>query len=454
MKQIPTQNKTDFSVRSNVEVKDQKGEMKSVDPEDEFIPTDATGKPVRSRYLKPPEPPILPPQGLNIPEIVTAVDAKRKIYFSDHSTIKPLKYTEDEILVMRYLCETSPFYSAAHVGLSNYAVSLDARVKNVTTKITTKGSETRGRQRFCLTDDTGKVVKPTANQLMARAFLGPPPTLAHDSVDHMDIDEANDYFYNLRWATKQQQAFNRKKCEKPRHGKVVLQLDPNTLEILKVWPSMVEAGKAMNFTSGNCIWKSIKRGRLSAGYRWAFDNRPLIDADGTVEQWLPVQPEIYDNIWASTRGRIWSVRSGAWFGHRTVDGRRVVAVRLKSGKLKQERVHRLVALAFIGLQPPDKETVDHIDGDCGNNRPENLRYLSTGDNTRHSVAIGTSKTNMNEQFRKPVVQLTMDDKFIKEFISVSEAQSQTRIFRIGDVSLKKRGHAGNYHWQFSVDYFK
>jgi hypothetical protein len=428
--------------------------MQIANPEDEIIPTDATGKPVRSKYLKPPPPPILPPEGLDIAAIVKAVDAKRKIYFSDPSILKPLKYTKDEILVMRYLCETSSFYSAANIGLSNYAVSMDARVMNVTTKLVTKGSYDRGRNRLCLTDATGKVVKPCANQVMARVFLGPPPTLEHDSVDHMDIDEGNDYFYNLRWATKRQQALNRKKCERPKHGKDILQLDPNTLQILKVWPSMSEAARGVNLATATSIWKSIKRSRLSAGYRWAFDNRPLIDADGTLEQWRPVQPEIYDNVWASTMGRMWSPRSGAWFGHRTIDGRRLVGARLKSGKLKQISVHRLVALAFIGLPPPDKETVDHIDGNCGNNRPDNLRYLSTGDNTRHSMAIGTSKPNMNEQFRKPVVQLTLDDKFVKEFASVTDAERETKLFRVGDVANGRRQRAGQYHWKFSVDYFK
>lgn len=45
-----------------------------------------------------------------------------------------------------------------------------------------------------------------------------------------------------------------------------------------------------------------------------------------------------------------------------------------------ERVHRIVALAFLGAPPTKEHVVDHIDTNKQNNRPENLRYLTKLEN--------------------------------------------------------------------------
>lgn len=43
--------------------------------------------------------------------------------------------------------------------------------------------------------------------------------------------------------------------------------------------------------------------------------------------------------------------------------------------LGQSRVHRIVALAFLGEPPTNEHIIDHIDTNHKNNRPKNLRYL-------------------------------------------------------------------------------
>ena len=45
------------------------------------------------------------------------------------------------------------------------------------------------------------------------------------------------------------------------------------------------------------------------------------------------------------------------------------------------RVHRIVATAFHGEPPDPKYVVDHIDSNCRNNRPENLRWLTRLENS-------------------------------------------------------------------------
>jgi hypothetical protein len=45
-----------------------------------------------------------------------------------------------------------------------------------------------------------------------------------------------------------------------------------------------------------------------------------------------------------------------------------------------ERVHRIVATAFHGEPPGPEYVVDHIDTNCRNNRPENLRWITRLEN--------------------------------------------------------------------------
>lgn len=45
-----------------------------------------------------------------------------------------------------------------------------------------------------------------------------------------------------------------------------------------------------------------------------------------------------------------------------------------------ERVHRIVAFAFLGVPPTSQHVVDHIDTNRSNNRPDNLRWLTKLEN--------------------------------------------------------------------------
>lgn len=50
------------------------------------------------------------------------------------------------------------------------------------------------------------------------------------------------------------------------------------------------------------------------------------------------------------------------------------------------RVHRIVAIAFHGEPPGPNYVVDHIDSNCRNNRPENLRWLTRLENALKNPA--------------------------------------------------------------------
>ena len=49
-------------------------------------------------------------------------------------------------------------------------------------------------------------------------------------------------------------------------------------------------------------------------------------------------------------------------------------------EIASERVHRIVAMGFLGQPPTKKHVVDHVDTNKQNNRPDNLRWVTRLEN--------------------------------------------------------------------------
>ena len=106
----------------------------------------------------------------------------------------------------------------------------------------------------------------------------------------------------------------------------------------------------------------------------------------------------------------------------------------KGGKPKDWLVARLVALTFIG--PDGGLTVNHIDGNRFNNRPENLEWCTNAENIRKGF-----ETGLYASIQKAVV-LTYQDGSERRFASMSDA-SRSMGRSPGYVSLcMKSGKSG------------
>lgn len=82
-----------------------------------------------------------------------------------------------------------------------------------------------------------------------------------------------------------------------------------------------------------------------------------------------------------------NVRTGTTILKTTLNyGYRQVGLWL-DGKRVTRRVHRLVAVAFIGPSPTAEHVINHKDGVRSNNLPSNLEWVLQKENVRHAIDV-------------------------------------------------------------------
>lgn len=139
----------------------------------------------------------------------------------------------------------------------------------------------------------------------------------------------------------------------------------------------------------------------------------------------------------------------------------------KNKKRKTIKIHRLVAEHFIENKN-NYPCVNHIDSNRKNNDASNLEFCTHKQNTQWALKTGRfdnmkklnsermkdNKLNgyiyANEITKKKIIQCDLDDNFIKEYQSISEASRQTGITITGISycanGIRKSG--GGYLWHF------
>jgi len=141
----------------------------------------------------------------------------------------------------------------------------------------------------------------------------------------------------------------------------------------------------------------------------------------------------------------------------THDGYQIII--LSKNKIKTtNRVNRIVADAFIP-NPNNKPQVNHINNVRDDNRVENLEWVTASENQKYSY-ITNNRVNSNlnrfgidNPLSKCILQYSADNKFIKKFYGIRDAERKTGINSgcITKCCKNKRKIAGGFIWKYEDD---
>jgi len=115
-------------------------------------------------------------------------------------------------------------------------------------------------------------------------------------------------------------------------------------------------------------------------------------------------------------------------------GYKQISLRTEDGKLTV-KIHKLVAIHFIGECPADKTAINHIDGDKTNNHYSNLEWVTNKENSNHArlsgLLLGYSGENNNN------AKLTEADiPIIAEMAKTQRSDDIAEIFKVNDRTIR------------------
>lgn len=175
-----------------------------------------------------------------------------------------------------------------------------------------------------------------------------------------------------------------------------------------------------------------------------------------MEEWRDVYG--YEGFYqVSSKGRVRSLDRessgkkyrGKILSSKVAAGYRIVGL-CKDGKKASQRVHRLVARAFIE-NPDNLSEVNHLDGNKNNNCVENLEWCTSRENKIHAWVTGLTKAPPCTPV-VPVIQI-YDGQVIAEYVSIKVAAT---LLAISDEDIckcckGKRKTAGGYGWKYKEE---
>lgn len=293
------------------------------------------------------------------------------------------------------------------------------------------------------------------HRLVARAFLGPPPSHEHWQVHHRDRDPTNNHMSNLEYVTPAQNVAHSYQTNTARRTSAEALSRPVLASVVgddnwSRYSSINEASRRLLVPTGRIC--SCCKGRTisSGGYKFRYESSEILVPLPT-EEWRtvchPANGRVL-SLWAvSSLGRVMSPRHITW-GTKTCHGYRSVSIS-ESGISSNHYVHRLVARAFLGPAPSLKcSQVNHRDSDRCNNRVENLEYVTPSENTRHSYRANSDRRSHAIARAKPVWGRKVGSAAWTWYPSMSEAARQLSVFS-ASVSHCCRGRVkGAGHFEF------
>lgn len=337
------------------------------------------------------------------------------------------------------------------------------------------------------------------HRLVAQSFIPNPNN--YPVINHKDENKANNCVSNLEWCTVQyNHDYGTRNERATKHladfnSILVVQLDSN-YKLINVWKSAssVNIQGIEHQHIAECCSGKI---RTYKGYHWLYkkDYDLWVKSKGNQEIWQPLKG--FDNYLISNFGNIETIDGNTISSYSQQNSYQLLVKLSQNGREHSYKIDELVALTFI----PNADTfkgIKHINGRSFDNRVINLKEdidernnwhnssISKGllghsvsedtrskiskarlgmkfsDDTKRKLAeahrgLKQSKSTVDKRISKtskPVVQLSLDDQYIKTWKSAKFAATNLKfdgsaITKCCKGKLKK--HKG-YHWEYLKDY--
>ena len=276
---------------------------------------------------------------------------------------------------------------------SNYIITKEGKVFNLTTNKELKGSITENGYKYFRLSDNGDKYRFYAHRLVAEYFI--PNDDDTKIVNHINGDKLDNNVSNLEWITYSE--------------------------------NNIHANKT-----------GLRKSNKSKKVYFDVEKDSLPD-----EEWKVIKD--YPKYLISSKGRVRSLQWGHDLLLKPVITNGYYKVRLShDGKIDEKLIAYLVYFTFNNDVLRDNYVIDHIDGNKLNNAVENLRYISRSENAQ--AAYYSQKNQSNIQ---PVI-CYKNGEYIGTFPSCKEASRQLNC-DASAISKCCRGiykHTHGYNFQY------
>lgn len=156
------------------------------------------------------------------------------------------------------------------IDFPNYYIDMNGTVINNKNHIIKPFINNKGYVMVRLWKNNASVSK-LVHRLVAETFI--PKIEGKHEVNHIDGNKTNNNVKNLEWCTRQENNIHAKKLGAKQYssdfkGIPIAQYDIHNI-LIKVYPSLREAGKAVNGDHGN-IKKACEKNRIYHNYLWKY----------------------------------------------------------------------------------------------------------------------------------------------------------------------------------------